>query len=118
MAVDYQHFKEKLETEKKLVEKELEDVGRRNPDNPSDWEAVPEDKDTSQADANTVADSIEEYEDNLAVVSALESRYQEIKIALDKIKDGSYGLCSVCKKEIDTKRLEANPSASTCREHM
>jgi len=37
--------------------------------------------------------------------------------ALDKIKAGTYGICDVCKKEIDPKRLEANPSAATCVEH-
>ena len=118
MTIDYEHFKKKLEAEKKLLEKELEKVGRRNPDNLSDWEATPVDRDTSQADENTVADSIEDYEDNVAIVNTLETRYQDLKSALDKIKHGSYGICQVCNKEIETDRLEANPSASTCKEHM
>ena len=118
MAIDYKHFKEKLETEKKLLEKELEAVGRRNPDNLSDWEATPEDKDSSQADENTVADGIEDYEGNVAIVDTLETRYQDLKSALDKIKNGTYGICQVCGEEIDAERLEANPSAPTCRKHM
>lgn len=102
------------------MEKELEKVGRRNPDNLGDWEATPglEDRDVSQADENTVADSIEEYEDNVAIVKTLEDRYNDIKSGLDKIKHGAYGLCQVCNKEIETDRLEANPSARTCKEHM
>lgn len=118
MAIDYEHFKEKLEAEKKLLEKELEKVGRRNPDNLSDWEATPADRDVSQADENTMADSIEGYEDNVAIVNTLEARYQDTKSALDKIKHGTYGLCQVCKEEVDIERLEANPSARTCRKHM
>ena len=118
MAIDYEHFKKKLGTEKKLLEKELEAVGRRNPDNLSDWEATPIDKDTSQADENTVADSIEGYEDNVAIVNTLEARYQDLKSALDKIKHKTYGLCQVCGEEIEEERLEANPSARTCRKHM
>lgn len=118
MAIDYEHFKEKLEAEKKLLEKELEEVGRRNPDNPSDWEATPTDRDSSQADENTVADSIEEYEGNVAIVNTLEARYQDLKSALDKIKHNTYGVCQVCGEEIDAERLEANPSARTCRKHM
>lgn len=119
MNIDYKHFQERLEQEKKLVEKELEKVGRINPDNPSDWEATPPvDRDVSQADENTVADAVEGYEDNVAIVRTLESRYNDIKSGLDKIKHGVYGNCQVCKKEIETDRLEANPSARTCKEHM
>ena len=118
MAIDYEHFKKKLEAEKKLLEKELEKVGRRNPDNLSDWEATPIDRDASQADENTVADSIEGYEENVAIVNTLETRYQDLKSALDKLKHGTYGLCQVCGEEIDAERLEANPSARKCREHM
>lgn len=118
MAIDYEHFKNKLEAEKKLVEEELEKVGRRNPDNLSDWEATPASKDTSQADENTVADGIEDYEENVAIVNTLETRYNDIKKGLEKIKQGTYGLCQVCGEEIDTERLEANPSAGTCRRHM
>lgn len=120
MAIDYEYFKKKLETEKKLLEQEMQKVGRINPDNPSDWEATPilVDKDVSSADENTVADSIEEYEDNVAIVSTLEKRYNDIKSGLDKIKHGVYGICQVCQKEIEIERLEANPSARTCKEHV
>ena len=118
MAIDYAYFKKKLEAEEKLLEEELEKVGRRNPDNLSDWEATPADKDPSQADENTVADGIEDYEENTAIVNTLETRYQDLKSALDKIKQGTYGLCEICKEEIDAERLEANPSAKTCRKHM
>lgn len=86
MAIDYAYFKKKLEAEEKLLEEELEKVGRRNPDNLSDWEATPADKDPSQADENTVADGIEDYEENTAIVNTLETRYQDLKSALDKIQ--------------------------------
>jgi DnaK suppressor protein len=118
MAIDYKHFKEKLETEKTILEKELEKVGRRNPDNLSDWEAVPSDKDVSQADENTVADNIESYDENTAIVNTLETRYNDVKLALDKIEKGTYGICEVSGHEIESDRLEANPSARTCKEHM
>ena len=119
MTLDYEHFKKKLEAEKALVEKELKKVGRVNPDNPSDWEATPpKDRDTSQADESTVADSIEGYEDNVAILKTLEKRYNDIKSGLDKIKHGVYGICQVCQKEIESDRLDANPSARTCKEHM
>jgi RNA polymerase-binding transcription factor DksA len=118
MAIDTEHFKQKLLAEKASLEKELFDVGRKNPDNPSDWEAVPEEKDTSQADENTVADSISDYEENNAIVNTLESRYNDIRSGLDKIEKGVYGTCQICGREIEIDRLEANPAARTCKEHM
>ncbi|HXJ93762.1 MAG TPA: TraR/DksA family transcriptional regulator [Terriglobia bacterium] len=36
--------------------------------------------------------------------------------ALDRIKEGSYGICQVCEQEVQTKRLEAVPWARHCIE--
>src|SRR3989338_3616697 len=105
MTIDYKYFKKKLEAEETLLENELEKVGRRNPDNLSDWEATPADKDISQADENIAVDTVE-------------TRYRDVKDALEKINRGAYGFCRVCNEEIDAGRLEANPSADTCRKHM
>lgn len=118
MAIDYEYFKRRLEEEKTNLEKELESVGRRNPDNPSDWEAAPADRDVSQADDNTVADSVEDYEENVAIVSTLEARYGDIVSSLKSLEEGKYGLCDVCGEEISHERLEANPAARTCQNHM
>lgn len=118
MTIDVEHFKKKLEEEKKQLEAELLAVGRKNPDNPSDWEAVPAARDVSQADENVVADAIADYEDNNAIVNTLEARYRDIKSGLDKIKHGVFGVCQVCKQEIELDRLEANPAARTCKLHM
>lgn len=118
MSIDYEYFKKKLGEEKQLLDKELEKVGRKNPDNLSDWEATPVAKDTSQADDNTTADNIEDYEDNVAIVSTLEARYKDVESALSKMANKTYGFCQVCREEIDAERLEANPSAKNCRKHM
>lgn len=118
MTIDYKRFKNKLEEEKSLLERELEEVGRKNPDNPSDWEATPTTRDSSQADENTVADSVEDYEENMAIVNTLETRYRDVKLALEKIEKGTYGICETGGEMIDIKRLEANPSARTCLKHM
>lgn len=39
---------------------------------------------------------------------------KQIEIALQKIKEGSYGKCDVCKSPISLKRLEAIPFAQLC----
>ena len=116
--MDTNYFKEKLEEELFLVEKELNDVGRKNPDNKNDWEAEPADMNVDSADENEVADNIEEFEENTAVLKELEMRYNDIKDALVKIEKGTYGTCEVSGEPIEEDRLIANPAARTCKKHM
>ncbi len=109
--------KQALEKELKIVTDELKTVGRKNPDNPKDWEALPEKMDTVASDDSDVADSIQAYEGNTAILKELEIRYNNLKNALTRIEEGTYGICKICKKEIEEKRVEANPAAETCMEH-
>jgi RNA polymerase-binding transcription factor DksA len=118
MTIDTNHFKKLLETEKKEVETELKTVGRINPENPGDWEATPSKMDIISADRNEVADSIDSYEENTAILKELEIRLRDINAALDRIDKKTYGKCSVCGKEIEKERLEANPAATTCMAHI
>src|SRR5687767_453629 len=115
--MDTTPFKNKLTQELALVEKELADVGQRNPDNKADWEGKPSDF-ADSADENETADKIEEYEENTAIVRELEIRYNDIKDALAKIEAGTYGICEVSGEPIEADRLEANPAARTCKAHM
>jgi len=57
---------------------------------------------------------IDEYTTNLATEKVLESTLRDINNALDRIKNGNYGICKYCKKEIGEKRLLARPVANTC----
>ncbi len=118
MTIDTKYFKRKLLEEKTAIETDLSKVARINPDYPTDWEAVPDEKDSTQGDENTDADSIDRYETNNAVVNTLEPRLRDTNDALEKIENGTYGLCEVCQEEIESDRLEANSSARTCKEHM
>ncbi|MFA6050470.1 MAG: TraR/DksA C4-type zinc finger protein [Candidatus Paceibacterota bacterium] len=113
-----EHFKTKLLNEKTLLEKELKTVGRINPDNPDDWEAKPQSRDIDQAERNEVADRVEGFETNTAILNTLEIKFNEVKDALERIENGTYGICSVCGKEIEEERLEANPAATTCMTHL
>ncbi|MFH1873683.1 MAG: RNA polymerase-binding protein DksA [Pseudomonadota bacterium] len=40
--------------------------------------------------------------------------WKKINKALEKIEDGSYGVCENCEEEITKKRLEARPVAELC----
>ena len=115
---DTAKYKALLEQEYKRIVDELKTVGRVNPDNPADWEAVEPAHPETQADDNDVADNMEEYEKNTAILKELEISYNEVKEALKRIEEGEYGFCSVCSLPIETERLDANPGAKTCEAHM
>jgi len=118
MEIDTKHFKAKLEEELAVVEKELAQVGHINPTNPADWEPTPAKMDIDQADANERSDAVEEYETNTGVLKELEIRFNNIKLALKKIEDGTYGICEISGEPIEAERLEANPAARTNKAHM
>lgn len=115
---DLKLLKEKLEKELSLLEVELSSIGRKNPNNQADWEAVPAKMDVSASDENAVADTIEEYEGNTAVLKQLEIRYNEVRCALERMEKGTYGVCSVGGEQIEEDRLMANPAATTCKKHI
>ncbi len=115
---DHTYFKEKLENERALLEKELATVGVKNPSNKEDWVATPEKMDILEADESEVADRMESLEGNAGILNELETHYNEVKEALSRIENGTYGVCSVCGGEIEKERLEANPAAKTCITHL
>ena len=49
-----------------------------------------------------------------ALVRQAEVHLEEVAAALERVADGSYGICAVCGKPIDPARLEARPVARTC----
>lgn len=118
MDTNIQHFKELLDAELVLLEKELSGIGRVNPDNKNDWEAVEPDMNTDTADEGDVAGTMQEYANNNAMLNNLEVRLNEVKSALEKIDEGTYGVCEECDAPIEEDRLEANPAAKTCKLHM
>lgn len=115
--IDIKHFKDLLLDEKRELETELKSIGRRNPNNKGDWEAVEPEVGADSADVNEVADEIEAYEENSAVLKQEEIQYNNVVAALKKIEVGTYGKCEIGGEEIPVERLEAEPSAKTCMNH-
>lgn len=66
----------------------------------------------TQADEN--AQEITEYEQNISLEHSLEDELKLINKALKKIKDGKYGFCEICGKEIPFERLEVRPQSVMC----
>ncbi len=112
--IDTAYFQNKLEKELQTLEVELKGIGHKNPNNPKDWEASSGEVDINASDSADIADNIESYESNTAILKPLEIQYNDVKGALAKIKKGTYGVCEVCGKAIEPERLEANPAARTC----
>ena len=65
-----------------------------------------------------MADRFEDFEARSSGIRALEPRLVDILRALKGINRETFGLCEVCKKEIEPARLEANPAARTCKKHL
>jgi DnaK suppressor protein len=118
MAINTTLYKEKLEAEKKRLESELPSIAQRKEGTQS-WEAVGTITDESiDADPNEVADKLEEFETNQAIVDSLKIELRDVNDALEKIEKGNYGLCEEGGEEIEQDRLDANPAARTCKAHM
>ena len=107
----------RLTIEKEKLEQELQSIGRRNPSNINDWEALPQDA-GQEPDPNDAADLIEGYEANTAILKELEIRYNDVLAALARIESGTYGVCEVSGEPIEEDRLAADPAARTCKAHL
>ncbi|MBL7045479.1 MAG: hypothetical protein ISR99_00370 [Parcubacteria group bacterium] len=116
--INTEKYKERLTNELSELEVELKTVGHINPKNKEDWEPTAPDLNVDPSDSNDRADSIEAYETNTAILKELEIRYNNVKRALKKIENGTYGICEISKGEIEEDRLDANPAARTCKEHI
>jgi DnaK suppressor protein len=104
--------KEKIEYFKKILEEERthleKDMGHL---------VSPVDLNVEISDPNELADTFEELETRTALENKLEERLTFVNQALNRIKNGTYGYCQVCKEEIEEKRLKVNPVAKTCIKH-
>jgi RNA polymerase-binding transcription factor DksA len=112
-----EQYRARLEEEQSSLEAELMTIGRRNPENPNDWEALPQET-GQESDPNDAADLISHYEDNTAILKDLEIRFNEVGAALLRLEEGTYGICSVGGEPIEEERLNADPAAGTCKAHM
>jgi RNA polymerase-binding transcription factor DksA len=117
MTLDTAHYKAMLHEELGTLEEELSSIGEHNPENKADWQAKPADFEANPIDEIEQADAFEEFEANTAILKQLEIRYNDVKKALKRIDDGSYGVCEIEGETIEEDRLEANPAARTCILH-
>lgn len=115
--IDKKKIKEKLEKERDVLLEELRDMGTLNPAT-GEWEATPEEQVVPETDQNDMADRFENFEGRSSMMKALVPRLTDVLKAIKNVNRESFGRCVVCKKDIQQDRLEANPAAQTCKEHM
>lgn len=102
-----------------MLNKQLGDIAAKDPASGL-WAAKAPYMDVMppQAEPNEAADKIEELDERSEEVTTLSARMADVEKALLSIEQGTYGVCEVCNKPIEEERLEANPAARTCMEHM
>lgn len=115
--LDKKKIKENLEKERDVLLEGLRDMGKLDPET-GEWEATPEEQSTPETDQNDMADRFEDFEARSSMIKTLEPRLNNILRALKGLNRESFGKCDVCKKDIEMARLEANPSARTCKKHL
>lgn len=116
--LDLNFYRVKLEANLKTIITELETVGIYDAEN-DDWQAIPDQTENqTDADPNTNADIVEDWNERRATLSTLEKDYRNIKRALAKIETGTFGLCEISGEPIEEKRLAIKPEARTCIAHM
>lgn len=115
--LDKKKIKDELEKERDTLLEDLRDMGKLNTET-GEWEATPEELNSPQSDENDKADRFEDFEARSSMIRTLEPRLNNILKALKGLNRESFGKCEICKKDIEDARLEANPAARTCKEHL
>lgn len=102
---DLQSAQKRLQDEKDIVRAELSDLGF-TADGKVDVHF-----DEGFADA---AQSTAERAKVLSLAEGLRQRLEDLDEALERIDEGTYGVCERCGNEINPERLDAVPAASLC----
>ena len=70
--------------------------------------------DTEDRDFSDQANAAAARDLNERIVTSEEHLLEKIDVALKRLDDGTFGVCSQCKDSIPLERLQAKPSASLC----
>lgn len=100
------HIKKYLQRQQKTVEKDLEAIEK---DDPAVTPVLAE-----TMEPGTASWVAEGHEKTQALVRELKKIGSNIKKSLLQIKQGTYGCCEKCGKQIEKERLQALPTATLC----
>ena len=108
MPVDLRILKAQLETEKKHLAQQLEQLKESTRPSEEKRESTPFGK-RDEGATETLA-----LEKRLTLEKRINDQLAEIDHAIEKIDSGTYGSCDICSKPINPERLEALPKATIC----
>jgi RNA polymerase-binding transcription factor DksA len=99
-----QTYKTQLEKEQRLI---LEEIKKN--ETPVDFGS-----DIDHFDEET--DEAEEVGNQLAISGDLKKRLEDVRVALEKIREGKFGICEKCGKNIEKEILDIDPESRLCKE--
>lgn len=106
-ALDIDAIREDLEAQRTRLVAQLGELGAT----PSgDLQA---DLNAGEGFADAAATTAERTE-RIGVVDTLKGQLDDVETALERIKEGNYGVCSNCGNPIAPERLEARPESTLC----
>lgn len=105
-------LKEKLESEKASLIKELSSFATEDKNLKNNWDTKYPNRENGNMEEE--ADEVQEYDNLLSIENNLELKLKDVNSALEKVKNNKYGVCEKCDKEINEKRLQACPEARVC----
>jgi DnaK suppressor protein len=114
--MNIQYFKELLLKEKAQLVEGMSLIAVETHDIAGDWAVRT--SPSGELEPDMMADAEEEKAANEDILATLEQRLMQVDKALGRIEDGTYGICKISGSQIEEKRLEADPAATTCLSHM
>ncbi len=110
-------LKKRLEKQKTATEQQLKSFAKKDEKVKGDWDTrFPkfDGGESGSAALEKAADEVTEYSNLLPIEHNLETSLKDINLALEKIRNGKYGICGKCGKEIPEERLKVHPEARFC----
>lgn len=107
--LDIEHFRTLLLTERERYEAELEGIRSRSMDVEG---SLPDEGESGDEDTADLASAMMDKEIDLSVEDEIMDLLNAIDHALEKIEDGTYGICDISGEAIPKSRLELIPWAS------
>ncbi len=71
-----------------------------------------EDRPSPEAEADEATSANEQ----VGIKTEIRSRIEDVRLALNRIGNGTYGVCQSCGGEIEAEILDIDPESSLCRE--
>jgi RNA polymerase-binding transcription factor DksA len=99
---EIEKYQSALEQERRLLVAEIEN------EKPADFGSEPD------GELEEEADESEDFANKVAIKDTLKNRLSEIDMALARTKDGTYGVCAKCGKDIEKEILDIVPESNLC----